>query len=278
MPDARPSLTLREHHGLRWFTDRALDESWGVRIALTTRSGGRSVGPYEGLNLAAHVGDDPVAVDWNRAVLLDALEIEPLRSRLTTSEQVHGLTLREVAGATAGMGAFADPIGPPPVPVTDALYTLEVGTPLLLLYADCVPVIIVAPGAARGVAVVHAGWKGALGRLPGKAAVTLAAATGCSTSDLLVYIGPHIGPCHYEVDSERLSHFVGAFGSIASAQGRLDLGAVVYETMSEVGVSPGNMVSAGVCTAEETDSFYSFRAEGRTGRHGALAVILKSDR
>jgi YfiH family protein len=278
MPQDRPSLTAREADGLRWLTDESLGRSAGIRIALTTRDGGRSVGPYEALNLAAHVGDDPVAVDANRALLLNALEIEPLRSRLTTAEQVHGLTLREVSGATVGMGAFASPAGPPAVPATDALYTLEAGVPLLLLYADCVPVVLVAPEPTRGIAVVHAGWKGALGRLPGKAAVTLAAATGCSTSDLLVYIGPHIGPCHYEVDSERLSHFVGAFGSIASAQGRLDLGAVVYETMSEVGVSPGNMVSAGVCTAEETDSFYSFRAEGRTGRHGALAVILESDR
>jgi YfiH family protein len=176
------------------------------------------------------------------------------------------------------MGAFANPSGPPSVPDTDALYTLEPGTPLLLLYADCVPVILVAPGPVRGVAVVHAGWKGALGRLPGKSATRLAEAAGCHTSDLLAYVGPHIGPCHYEVGPERLSQFVNTFGSIASAQGRLDLGAVVYQTLSEVGVSSGNVVSADVCTAEETGSFYSYRAEGRTGRHGALAVILERDR
>jgi YfiH family protein len=274
----RPSLTVRERGGQRWLTDSPLDQRSGVRIVLTTRDGGRSVGPYAGLNLAAHVGDDAVAVDANRALLLDALEIEPLRSHLTTAEQVHGLTLREVSGATVGMGAFASSTGPPAVPATDALYTLAVGVPLLLLYADCVPVILVALAPTRGIAVIHAGWKGSLGRLCGKAAQKLAEATGCSTSDLLVYVGPHIGPCHYEVGPERLSQFVNAFGSIASAQGRLDLGAVVYETLSEVGVSPGNVVSAGVCTAEETDSFYSFRAEGRTGRHGALAVILEQDR
>jgi YfiH family protein len=275
MSEDRPSLTARENGGLRWLTDESLDRSADIRIALTTRSGGGSVAPYEGLDLASHVGDDHVAVDGNRALLLSALEIEPLRPRLTTAEQVHGLTVREVSGATAGMGAFADPTGPPPVPSTDALYTLEEGAPLLLLYADCVPLILVAPGPIRGVAVVHAGWKGALGRLPGKAATRLAGAAGCRTSDLLGYIGPHIGPCHYQVDPDRMSQFVNTFGSIASAQGRLDLGAVVYQTLSEVGVSPGNVVSAGVCTAEATGSFYSFRAEGRTGRHGALAVILR---
>jgi YfiH family protein len=276
--DLRPSLTLKERGGLRWLTDRSLDASTAVRIAFTTRSGGRSVGPHAGLDLAAHVGDDPVSVDGNRAALMSALDIEHLRRRLTTAEQVHGLTLREVSGATAGMGAFADHNGPPSVPATDALYTLDAATPVLLLYADCVPVILVAPGPVRGVAVVHAGWKGALGRLAGKSATRLAQAVGCDTSDLFAYVGPHIGPCHYEVAPERLSQFVDAFGSIASAQGRLDLGAVVYQTLSEVGVSPRNVVSAGVCTAEETGSFYSFRAEGRTGRHGALAVILERDR
>lgn len=278
MPDFRPSLSVRERGGARWLTDGSLDEAVGVRIALTMRDGGRSLPPFGGLNLAAHVGDDPVAVDGNRAALLDALGIEPLRSRLTTAEQVHGLTLREVSGATAGMGAFANPGGPPPVPATDALYTLEERTPLLLLYADCVPVVLVAPGPTRGVAVVHAGWKGALGRLPGRTATRLAESAGCDTSDLLAYVGPHIGACHYEVGPERLSQFVDAFGSIASARGRLDLGAVVYETLSEVGVSPSNMVSAEMCTAEETGSVYSFRAEGLTGRHGALAVILGPDR
>ena len=278
MSEVRPSLSVHERDGIRWLSDGSLDRDVGIRIALTMRSGGRSVGSFRGLNLAAHVGDDPVAVDWNRAMLLAALGVEPLVPGLTTAEQVHGLTVREVSGAMRGMGAFANPLGPPSVPATDALYTLESGTPLLLLYADCVPVILVAPGPVCGVAVVHAGWKGALGRLTGESATRLAEATGCHTSDLLAYVGPHIGPCHYEVGPERLSQFINAFGSIASAQGRLDLGAVVYQTLSEVGVSSGNVVSAGVCTAEETGSFYSFRAEGRTGRHGALAVILEPDR
>jgi copper oxidase (laccase) domain-containing protein len=75
-----------------------------------------------------------------------------------------------------------------------------------------------------------------------------------------------------------MSQFVNAFGSIASAQGRLDLGAVVSESLSEVGVLLENVVAAGVCTAEATDAFYSFRAEGLTGRHGAVAAILGRDR
>jgi copper oxidase (laccase) domain-containing protein len=94
------------------------------------------------------------------------------------------------------------------------------------------------------------------------------------TADILAYVGPHIGSCHYGVDAERLSRFVDSFGNIAAARGGLDLGAVVSESLREVGVPEGNLVASTVCTAETTDRFFSFRAEGVTGRHAALAVIL----
>lgn len=266
-------LERRCAEGVTIFDDPVLARE-GVLIAFTTRAGGRSRSPYASLNLASHVGDEPVAVDDNRTMLLRALGIASLRDRLTTAEQVHGLTVRQVERAAIGLGAYARADAAPPVPATDALLTVEPDVPLMLMFADCVPVVLVARQPRRAIAVVHAGWKGALGRLPAIAAARLATLAGCTTGDLLAYIGPHIGPCHYEVDSARVSRFTNEFGSIASAQGRLDLGAVVSESLSEVGVLPDKMVRCGVCTAERTDEFYSFRAEGRTGRHGALAVIL----
>lgn len=271
-------LEEREHDGLRVLTDVALRGDESIVVAFTQRAGGRSRAPYSSLNLASHVGDDPAAVDENRAALMAALRIEPLTDRLTTAEQVHGLAIRGVAGATVGMGAHALPGFAPPVPATDALWTLEREAPLMMLYADCVPIVLVAIAPVRAVAVVHAGWKGALGLLPGRAAVKLAAAAGCETSALRAYVGPHIGPCHYEVDPDRLSQFAKAFGRIAAAQGRLDLGAIVSESLSEVGVPLENVARAEICTAERTDAYYSFRAEGTTGRHGALAVILEPTR
>lgn len=275
--DAR-SLERVERDGVASHTDLRLRVEHGIVVAFSERGGGRSRGPYASLNLAAHVGDDPGAVDDNRARFLETLGIEGDRERVTMAEQVHGTAAREVCGAGAGMGAFAHAGEAPPVPVTDALLTLQHDTPLLLCFADCVPVVLVATRPARAVAVVHAGWRGALGRLPGKAAAKLASAAGCTPADLVAYIGPHIGPCHYEVDETLLSQFVNAFGSIAVAQGRLDLGAVVSESLNEVGVPLTSVVRTGICTAERTDAFYSYRAEGLTGRHGALACILGASR
>lgn len=270
----RLSLQRVERDGVAWHTDTRLRDEDGIVVAFSERGGGRSRGPFAGLNLAAHVGDDPGSVDENRARFLEALGIEHDREVLTTAEQVHGTAVREVAGAGAGMGAFARAGEAPPVPATDALFTLRADTPLLECFADCVPVVLVATGPRRAVAVVHAGWRGALGRVPGQAAVRLASAAGCTPAELVAYIGPHIGPCHYEVDETLLSQFTDAFGTIAAAQGGLDLGAVVSESLNEVGVPLTSVVRTGICTAERTDAFYSFRAEGLTGRHGALACIL----
>jgi YfiH family protein len=271
-----PVLELRAAGDLAVFTDPVLREQHGIVIAFTQRTGGVSAGPYASLDLAAHAGDEPAAVDENRSRLLAALGLEETRTRLTCAEQVHGDVVAEVGAGEAGAGAFAG-LEPAPVPGSDALITAEPGTPLLLCFADCVPVVLVATSPARAVAVVHAGWRGALARIPGKAAAALAARAGCGTGDLLAYVGPHVcGGC-YQVSDELLCRFAEEFGSMPSAQGRLDLGAVVSGSLTDAGVPRENIAVLGACTYEQPDRFFSYRREAVTGRHGALAVILKEE-
>jgi YfiH family protein len=257
-----------------FLTDADLLREHGIVVAFSRRGGGRSRAPFASLNLAAHVGDDPGTVDANRSALMSALGLGRLRDRLTMSEQVHGTCVRAVSGATVGMGAFAREGSPPPIPATDALLTTEESVPLMLCFADCVPVVLVAPGAVRGVAVVHAGWRGALDGIVREAVARLAAATGTRALDILAYVGPHIGGCHYEVGPELLTRFVDVFGAGVEADGRLDLGAAVSHGLAEAGVPSASVVRADVCTVESTESFYSYRAQGLTGRHGALACVL----
>jgi hypothetical protein len=272
-----PKLEPRTNEGITVFTDDALRSDCGVLVAFACRTGGHSLPPYTGLNLAGHVGDVPEVVDANRSALLDSLGIGHVRERLTTAEQVHGAQVAVVGDDRAGSGAFVGHPERGPIPGTDGLLTVQAEVPLLLCFADCVPVVLVATGPRRGVAVVHAGWRGALAGIAGRGAVALAAAAGCTPADLTAYVGPHIGPCHYQVDETLLSQFVHTFGTIAAAQGRLDLGAVVSESLNGVGVPPSSQCRVGLCTAERTDAFFSYRAEGLTGRHGAVACILGDD-
>lgn len=265
-----PTLTRVEHAGVVAWSD----ERWGAVVAFSERGGGVSAPPFSSLDLAAHVGDDPELVDENRRRLLAALELEDDRARLVMAQQVHGDRIAVVDESDAGAGALAAG-GKPPIPSTDALVTTATDVPLALCFADCVPVALIAP--SGGVAVAHAGWRGALVSIPGSTARALAREAGCGCSDLAAYIGPHIGSCHYQVGPEILSQFCNTFGTVARADsGCLNLDAVVTASLVDAGVAPCSIARLGTCTAEATDRFYSHRAEnGRTGRHSAL-VCLRS--
>lgn len=118
-----------------------------VRIFFTTRGGGFSKAPYEGLNLGDHVGDDPTLVARNRAHVADVIGL-PLE-RFVYMEQVHSPTVTVVEATT-----------PTPVELTDAIVTTERDLALVVLTADCVPVLL--SDADHGiVAAVHAGRLGA---------------------------------------------------------------------------------------------------------------------
>jgi polyphenol oxidase len=269
----RPQLSRLSRGALAWWEDPALRADAGVVVAFTERSGGCSGEPFQSLNLAGHVGDAPESVDENRTRLLDALGVGGSRDLLTMAEQVHSDAIAVVDATDAGAGAWATR-GRPPVPTTDALVTGVAGLPLALCFADCVPIALVAPGPF--VSVVHAGWRGALASLPGISALRLCSEANCDPGDVVAYIGPHINACHYEVSPEIMSQFVYTFGTFARAfSGGLDLDAVVSASLDRAGVAPCNIARLGVCTAEATDRFFSYRAEGGlTGRHGALVCIL----
>ncbi len=275
-PDHPASLVRVDRGGVVVHTDEHLLATTGVLIAFTERSGGVSAAPYDSLNLASHVDDDPHAVDVNRDRLFDALGLKALRGRLVTAEQVHGEHVQHVTAAHAGAGAHAA-AGMPPVPGTDALFTTEPGLPLMLFFADCVPVVLVAHAPQRAVAVVHAGWRGALASLPGRVALSLATEAGCDPSSLFAYVGPHIRRCCYEVDETLLSQFCNNFDTIGAVDGHLDLAAAVRESLTRVGVAESRIVESDQCTRDHTDRFYSYRAAPVTGRHGALAVIIEGE-
>jgi len=268
----RPRLERVERHGVGFWTDLSLTRQCGITVAFSERKGGTSDGPYRSLNLSSRVGDDPARVDANRSVFLGAVDLAALRDRLTTAEEVHGIHVAAVGARDAGAGAF---VGGQhgAIPHTDALLTLEKNIPLSLCSADCVLIVLVTPRPA--VAVVHAGWRGALASIPGKAVAEICAASQSEPSEVTVYIGAHIRACHYEVNEDLLSQFAEVFGPQVQPQPRhLDLDVAVTTSLKSAGVLACNIARIGVCTADDSGHFFSYRAEGGlTGRHAALVCI-----
>src|SRR5690606_34349485 len=166
----------------------------GVRYFSTWRVGGVSAAPRDSLNLGTHVGDDPQAVQQNRQRLRCALPAEPL-----WLEQVHGTTVFDADARTDARAA--DPAARPapcldagsgPARRADAAMTCQRGRPLVIMTADCVPVVL-ADGAGTVLGVAHAGWRGlAAGVLENTLDALRRRAP--DAQDWHAWIGPGIGP------------------------------------------------------------------------------------
>lgn len=263
----QPRLSEASFHGadgtkISGLTDGRLYESIGTRVFFTYRSGGVSLAPYSTLNLSRTVGDAESDVLENQRRLLFAFGAGDVDG-LVQPNQVHGkevLVVDDVAATQRRAQAGAD-----------GIVCTRAGVPVLLCFADCTPVILVAPDGSF--AVLHAGWRGAIADIAGIGLRKLAEQASCSPSDCNCYIGPHIGGCCYEVSQELLDRFVEEYGPSCDAGARhLDLSAAVSASLTRAGADAVRIADAQPCTQCNTVLLYSYRAEGGvTGRHGAFA-------
>ncbi|GAA3568263.1 peptidoglycan editing factor PgeF [Amycolatopsis ultiminotia] len=230
-----------------------------VRRVVTTRAGGASRPPYDTFNLGDHVGDDAGNVYANRKRL--AAELGLTEDRLAWMEQVHGRTATVVDGTE-----------PAAAEATDALVTDRPGLALVVLVADCVPVLLADPEAGVA-AAVHAGRVGArVGVVP--AALTAMRDLGAEPARVEALLGPAIcGEC-YEVpeamaaDVER--HLPGSAARTRTGTTGLDLRAGLWRQLADLGV--GRIGADPRCTAEDK-TLFSYRRDGTTGRIAGITWL-----
>lgn len=240
-----------------------------VTAAFTERTGGISESPYASLNLGSHVGDDLAAVMENRRRVLAALGCVGDFERLLVPNQVHG---DRVAVVREGVDDEFARVRGQIAEGADAIVCVAAHVPVMLCFADCVPVVLTCPG---GFAVVHSGWKGTIARISAKAASILCGAAECPASSVRAYIGPHILGDEYEVSQELMERFCAEFGWVDTGDSRmLDLGRAIRQALVETGVPEDAICDLGLSTARCNDRFFSYRAEkGTCGRHAAVAVM-----
>ena len=225
--------------------------------AFSTRRGGVSEGPFHSLNLGILTADDPERVRANRLVLAGALGREP--ASVLMGRQVHGTDV-QVRDAPAH-GA--------PLSEADAQVTRSHELTPLVLVADCVPVVLAAPGV---VAAVHCGWRGAAGGILARA---VAAMGGPDPAHVHAALGPGIGRCCYEVGAEVREAFAArGHDHEVCADGRLDLPLALVRDLERLGVTAGHIHDCGLCTSCNPDLLFSHRRDGGlTGRQGGLAWL-----
>lgn len=254
-----------------------------VKAWVSVRDGGISHAPYSTLNLGTHVGDEPDAVAENRRRLAATLGLPAEPNWLT---QVHGRRIVDLDEQWSGSA--------------DGAVTGRTGVVCAVLTADCLPVLLAERNGSR-VGIAHAGWRGlAAGVL--EAAV---AAMNTPPAELLVWLGPAIGPDAYEVGDDVRTAFVDAdadadadaaaiadagadadadaaaiadagadadaamaFRPNARGRWQADLYALARMRLQQLGVT--SIHGGGSCTYSEPERFFSHRREAPCGRMASL--------
>jgi YfiH family protein len=252
LPEVSAPFLWRERGDVPWL-EVTLGSGTG---AFSTRRGGVSEGAYRSLNLGVLTDDDRGRVLENRRRLLSAL------GRRTGS----ALMGRQVHSTHVQVRATAIEDGRP-LTEADAQVTQAASLTPLVLVADCVPVVIAAPGV---VAAVHCGWRGVAGGIVERA---LAAMGEAAAGDVHAALGPGIGACCYEVGDEVRQAFRGrGHGEHVVPDGRLDLALAVRGELERLGVGAGRIHACGLCTSCASELFFSHRRDrGVTGRQAGLA-------
>lgn len=248
--------------GLVYYQFESFDRA-GLKHGVFTRLGGVSEGCYRALNLSRSTGDSAEAVAENRRRMCAAMSARA--ERTITSWLVHGNTVRVITEADLGQNDVH----------ADAMVTDRRGIALTLRFADCLPVLFHDP-TRDVIGIAHAGWLGIeCGVLPATVRA-MTTAYGCDPRDIRACIGPSIGPDKLEVGEDVAARIQSAVREpvILTGNGkpRVDLWKAARSQLHEAGVA--EIEVAGLCTASNTQEWFSHRAEkGKTGRFGALIEL-----
>ncbi len=268
---------LKELGQIKYFNCRELDNTNLVVNAFTTRTGGVSRSPFDNLNLAYNVGDKESRVIKNRKIVLDALSIDYRTA--VSARQVHKDKISVVRKEDKGKGAFKYS---KVIAQTDALITDIPGIPLLMYYADCVPIFILDP-IKKAIALIHSGRKGAELELTLKTLFRMRKIFETNPHSCLAAIFPSIGSCCYSIKEENKiddywlneDKYNSEPISLQNRSGwSLDLKKANHLQLNKAGLQEKNIFISEICTADHPELFFSYRRDkGNTGRMAAIFML-----
>ena len=226
----------------------------GAHALFTDRHGGVSAAPFDSLNLARHVDDDPAAVIANRRIA--AVALGGADAPMVVPQHVHGTTVLAVTDASLDAESG------------DGVVTDRSDLILGALGADCAPIAIANDTAC---AAIHAGWRGTA---DGVVAAGVAAVRALGVGPVRAVVGPCVCVAHYEFGAGLLSELIDRLGpdvagETVDGQPAFDLRSAIRLAFGQVGVDDVEVLD--ICTVESPDH-YSYRRDGLTGRHGVLMM------
>ena len=227
-----------------------------VKAFASTRVGGFSTAPYQGLNLGAHVGDDLSIVEKNRDWLAQEAKMPSAPIWLN---QTHSTVVAQVSAPTTQ------------VLDADGVFTSSSQVVCSAMTADCLPVLLTNTQGTQ-VAAVHAGWRGLANGIVENALELF-------SGEVMAWLGPAIGPQAFEVGDDVLQAFVDFDTQAHQAftprdvEGKwlADMSKLATQRLNKFGIT--QVFDSGLCTFQHKEDFYSYRRDGVTGRQATFIWI-----
>ncbi|EOD01274.1 peptidoglycan editing factor PgeF [Caldisalinibacter kiritimatiensis] len=267
-------FVLKEVNGIKYYSIPRFEKTGLVKHMFTTRFGGVSPGPYESLNLGINTGDDNenITENFNRIIKLMDSTIDDI----VVSNQLHTTNIEIIEGNEEYNGIDNRKLMKQGI---DGLITNKRDITLFTFYADCVPLFYL-DIKKKVIGLAHAGWRGTVNKIASKMVDLMTKKYNCAPKDILVGIGPSIGPCCYVVGDDVYKKFNKNFTNLnnlmkPSGEGKwyLNLWEANKQALQEIGILDRNIIVSEICTSCHTELLFSFRKElGETGR---MAAIIK---
>jgi len=262
----RDQLAIHSNKGISYYTFSTLDD-YNIVHGVFMRYGGISPTPWASLNMATSVGDSKESIIENRRRITNCMSLK--EDSIYDVWQVHSNRV-----------VFADYPRKPDQPheKADAIITNSPGVTIMMLFADCVPIMMYDPK-NNVAAITHAGWQGTVNHIVGKTVISMREKYACSPEDIVACIGPSICVDHYEIGKEVAEEVERSF--VKTQQILIEKEEKTYMDLQNANriVLQNNGVkriqNSNICTACNISDWYSHRAEnGQTGRFAAIITVL----
>ena len=232
--------------------------------AFTNKDGGVSKAPYNSLNLAFHVKDDAENVESNHTLLSNKLRYK--KDSLIYMKQVHS----DIVHIANEDDSFENP------PTCDALVTDKINTPLMVMVADCAPILFY-DDKKKVIGVAHAGRAGAFKNIIKNVIDCFINYYNSDAKNILISIGSSIGKCCYEVggeiyDEAKKLNIEYAIQKIDDSY-YLDIRKILYSQLISHGIDEKNIELSNECTCCNTNKYFSYRSNSITGRFAGIIML-----
>ena len=251
-------MIYKQKNNMPYYTFPQAEAIDFIDYAVSTRFGGVSEGEHlKWLNLGSKTKDTKQNVQKNYTLFCEALGMDA--KKVVLGNQTHSLNIRKASFEDAGKGVFVER----DYTDVDALITDEIGLPVAIHTADCVPVTLI-DKKTHAIGNAHCGWRGTLGKLAEKTFLAMQENYGTKAEDTVAFIGPCIHKCCYEVSEDLYKEFLAEFSDEAlcfTKDGKfyLDLPGLNEKVLKDSGVT---VYTADLCTCCNKDTFYSHRGLG----------------